>query len=165
MGKAANWLNRWIRSASKALSMVGLAVILVIVCWTAINVILRIFDRPITGTVELTEHLMIILICSGLAFAAALRGHIVIDVVASRFPKRLRDVCDVFVSLVSLGIFSLFSWRLFVYGSDKWRTGELSPTLKISITPFAYFASFAIAVLCLVLLLDLISSLSKVLRR
>ncbi len=165
MGKIAHSLERWIRSASKVLSWVGLAVILTIVFWTAADVILRAFGRPITGTVELTEHLMIILICSGLAFAAAQKGHIVIDVVASYFPKKLQVYSDVLVSFVSLGIFSLLSWRLFVFASDKWRTGELSPTLKISITPFAYFASFAIAMLCLVLLVDFITALNKAIRQ
>lgn len=161
----ARSLEKWLRSASKALSWVGLAVILTIVFWTAADVILRIFGRPITGTVELTEHLMIILICSGLAFAAAQKGHIVIDVVASHFPQKVQAYCDVFVSFVSLCIFSLLSWRLFVFASDKWKTGELSSTLKLSITPFAYFASFAIAMLCLVLLLDLITALNKVIRQ
>jgi len=165
MGKVAHSLEKWIRSASKILSWVGLAVILVIVFWTAADVILRAFGRPITGTVELTEHLMIILICSGLAFAAAQKGHIVIDVVASYFPKKLQAYCDVFVSFVSLGIFSLLSWRLFLYAGDKWSAGELSSTLKMSITPFAYFASFAIAMLCLVLLVDFINALNKAIRQ
>jgi hypothetical protein len=66
---------------------------------------------------------------------------------------------------MSLGTFSLVTWQCVVYAIDMKRTGELSMTALLPFYPYLYGIAFGCALLCLVILADLIKSVSKAVKK
>ena len=62
------------------------AVLTAMMALTGLDVIMRyIFNRPVSGTLEITEFMMAIVIAFGLAYCALQKRHVRIDIVISRF--------------------------------------------------------------------------------
>ncbi|MBA7659080.1 hypothetical protein ES703_67044 [subsurface metagenome] len=78
-----------------------------------------------------------------------------------RFSERVQAIIGSITGILGVGIFAIVSWQSWVYGTDMWRMGERSMSVYIPLHPFAYGVSFGCAVLCVVVLVDLIKSLAK----
>lgn len=68
------------------------------------------FDSPIPGSLELTEFLLGIIVFLTLAYCAIEGGHIVVDVVVSRFLQRTQASIGAIVYFCSAGMLGLISW-------------------------------------------------------
>ena len=107
--KSTNWIARSING-------VGATALTLMMLLTAVDVFLRyIFDRPITGSYELTEFLMAILVAFGLAYTAVHQGHINVDLLITGTSPRSQAVINSITALLSLGFFTLMTWRSFLY--------------------------------------------------
>lgn len=148
---AARWLN-WISAAS-------IIAIMLIVC---INVIGRsMFGMPFKGTVDVVSLLGAIAIAGSIANTQALKGHIRISLFVSRLNSRVQSVIAALVYCISLILFGLITWQSVLFAWHNQEVGELSEVLKIPIAPFAGAVSLGCLVLTLVLLVDLIQTISK----
>jgi TRAP-type C4-dicarboxylate transport system permease small subunit len=100
-----------------------------------------------------------------IAFAAGmaliLGRHIRVEFFHHLLPKRSQAVIASVVLLLSLGLFILIVWRLFVLGHDFQVSGEYSPTAYIPLYPFAYGIAVASIPVCLVLLVEFLKSIVK----
>jgi TRAP-type C4-dicarboxylate transport system permease small subunit len=133
-------------------SMMSLAVI---------NIILRLVWKAITGTYDYIEFIGAILVSFAVAYCALQKGHIQVELLVSRFPKRAQGIIGTVTSLLSLGIFSLVTWQSLIFAGDMRRSGETSMTTLLPFYPYIYGLAFGIGLLCLVILADLIKEFTK----
>ena len=122
------------------------------------NVALRIFQVPVSGTYEVVSFLGAIVTAGALGHTQKRKDHIVVDILSDKFPPAVKRILDPVSNVLILVFFVIVSWQTFVYGKRLMLTGELSETLKVAYYPFVFLVSAGFAVLALTVLLDLVES-------
>lgn len=165
LDKAAHWVERFISPLNGVAHRVGLAVLFLMMFLTVGDVAGRyFFNRPISGTFELTNFMLALVVFFSIGYTQLRKGHISIDVVVSRFSPRAQAVIDSITYLFSLGLFSLVAWQSAVYANRLFEGHNVSGVLSLPIYPFVITVAFGSLLFCLVLLVDLLSSLAKVVK-
>ena len=166
LSKAADSFNRVVRPVSGVFHSIGIGVLAVMMLLTASDVALRyVFNRPISGSFELTEYMMAIVIAFGLAYCAVAKGHVRVGLVVDRFPQRAQAIIDSVTGLLGLGLFSVITWQCVLQVKIQFDSGLTSAVLFIPAFPFVAVVAFGSAMLCLVILADFFDSLSQAVRR
>jgi len=133
---------------------------------TATDVILRyIFNRPISGAYEVIEYMMAILIPFGLAYCALQGGHVSVDLLVSRFRKKIQLIISTITTLFCLILFVLITWQNVIYIKEHFEANLTSAVLLIPVYPFVAAVAIGSAALCLVLVLDFLNYLSEVVEK
>lgn len=145
----------------KILMVAGGVALLALMLLATLNVALRIFQVPVSGTYEIVSFLGAIVTAGALGYTQKRKDHIVVDILSERFPEPVKRVLDGLSYAILLILFSIISWQTFVYGKRLWQTGELSETLKFAYYPFVFLTSLGFAVLALTLFLDLLGTLLR----
>jgi TRAP-type C4-dicarboxylate transport system permease small subunit len=122
---------------------------------TVSDVVLRLFGHPIVGTFELVGLGGAVVIGFGIPITSWNRGHIFVDFMINWFPPKIRDGFNVVTRLVSIGLFILVGWNLFVLGNDLLKSGEVTLTRQLPFYPVAYGLGICCFIQCLVLICDL----------
>jgi len=125
------------------------------------------FNNPIKGTWELIGFLLICAGTWGLGYCQMERGHISVNIILNRFSQRVQAIILSFTYLIGLAAFSIVCWRMFML-SYKYFTmprGNVSDTLELPLAPFMLILSIGAGLIALVLIIDLIRSLAKVVRK
>lgn len=133
-------------AGTTTLRMIAATSLAAMMLLTTCDVVLRKFaNRPITGALELTELLMVLLIFSGLPLVSAKGEHVSVDLFEHWLPQTLRGHLSRFVHLLSalaLAGLSVLMWRK----ADQTRLdGDVTAALSISLAPFVYCMSALIA--------------------
>jgi TRAP-type C4-dicarboxylate transport system permease small subunit len=123
---------------------------------TVSDVVLRLFGHPIVGTFELVGLGGAVIIGFGIPITSWNRGHIFVDFLVNSFPRGIRDGFNVATRLVSIGLFILVGWNLFVLGNDLLKSGEVTLTRQLPFYPVAYGLGVCCFIQCLVLICDLV---------
>ena len=108
--------------------------------------------KPIPGTIELVQVMLIIVLFSGMGVVALKKGHIRVDVLLDKFPTQARLVIMTCADLVALGIVAIIGWQSFVQSLFLHSSGYLTGLLKIPTWPFAaatglFFVIFTLSML------------------
>jgi TRAP-type C4-dicarboxylate transport system permease small subunit len=152
-------LERLSELLRKSMMIVGGVSLLAITLLATMNVALRIFQVPVSGSYEVVSFLGAIVTAGALGHTQKRKDHIVVDILSDKFPAKVKRVLDRVSYLLILVFFSIVSWQTFVYGKRLMRTGELSETLKIAYYPFVFLVGIGFAVLALTSFLDLIETI------
>jgi len=154
------------RLLSSWLEWVGLAGLLLIMFITCIDVIgAKLFLRPVFGALDIVMLSQLVAISFACAFALILGRHIRVEFFVARLPRRAQAAIDSIVSLLGLALFILIIWRLCVYGNLLQTGGEMSATARIPLHLFAYGIALASIPVCLVFLLEFLTSLARMVQR
>ena len=147
---------------SLAFHNVGGGILAVMMLLTAWDVILRYcLNKPVPGALELTEGILVVVVLFGMAYTALKKGNVRVDVLISRLPAKAQVVVESITSFVALGLFSLITWQAVVYANIRAAQGATTAILAVPISPFYLVVAAGSALLCLVLLRDLSSSLTQ----
>jgi TRAP-type C4-dicarboxylate transport system permease small subunit len=130
-----------------------------------VNILGRKFWKPIYGTFDYVSFISAIVVAFSIPYCALKKGHTQVELVVERLSERVQGVIDSITGIMSLGTFSLVTWQCVVYAIDMKRTGELSMTALLPFYPYLYGIAFGCALLCLVILADLIKSVSKAVKK
>ena len=104
----------------------------------------KLMDNSITGSLELTELLMVVVIFGALPLVSEKGEHVVFDSLDPIVPAWLRRVQRALVNLMCGGLLLGLGWLMVKTGSDFMQTGETTAQLKILKAPFIY----GMALLC-----------------
>jgi TRAP-type C4-dicarboxylate transport system permease small subunit len=121
---------------------------------TCADVVLRLFRHPVPGTYEIVGFLGTVVIAFAMAYTSLERGHIAVELLVEKLPRRLQGGIEAAVSLIGAVLFSLLSWQSLSYAADLRQSGEVSVTLTMPIYPFIYGLAAGSGLLTLVLLLE-----------
>jgi TRAP-type C4-dicarboxylate transport system permease small subunit len=132
------------------------AVLFLMMMLTVVDVVLRSFGTPLTGTYELVAIAGAIVVGFAVAQTSWDRGHIFVDFLIENRSDAVKNAFFICTRIMAIIIFGLLSWNLFVKASHLYKSGEVSMTLHIPYYPAAYGLAFCFFVECLVLIADII---------
>ena len=124
------------------------------------NIFGRFVHLVIPGSYELFELTMVIPVAFALVYAALQKTHVVVHLIVSRFPPRLRALTEILASLLSFAIWALIAWggvRL------AWENGleETTDILGVHYLPFRIVWLFCLCLFCLTYLVDLSQAIRR----
>ena len=161
--KTARTIDRTLYPVSKILNGVGSGVILGMVILMTVNVILRyLFGRPIKGTVEFEEFMLVTVVFLGLSYAALEKRHVRIDFIVARFPEPAQAVINSITASLSAGLCFIMVWRCAIWAQHNWAHNSTSMLLQVPLFIFIYVTALGSALLFLVLLAECFHSLAEV---
>lgn len=111
--------------------------------------------RPITGSQDVTEMMMVIVVFFGFAYTANAKGHVNVDLLTSRFSRHTQAILGMLTSSASLVIFALISWQLYLQAWDHLLNPNIvSQTIGVPVGPFRLVAAIGASWLWLEFLVD-----------
>jgi TRAP-type C4-dicarboxylate transport system permease small subunit len=95
----------------RLLALIGGWVVLALMAYTVADVILRyVFNRPFSGSIEITEFAMAAIVFLGIAYCGWLGGHVAVDILERPLEDpRLRFV-PVFLTFIGGLLFAAIAW-------------------------------------------------------
>ena len=155
-------VKKGIRRINYIVCAIGMAMILPLMLLTFADVMLRsFFNKPIPGTFEISQYILAVFILLGAAYTQQVKGHVGVDFVTSRLSPRLRAICEIFTTLLSLFIIAVVVWQGWVVGIEE---KAVSDQLRIPQYPFKVLVAVGGLLLWLELLMDLFGSFGKLRR-
>ncbi|MEW5912142.1 MAG: TRAP transporter small permease [Thermodesulfobacteriota bacterium] len=142
----------------KRLGGVALVGMMVITC---VDVIFRYFGKPIFGAVEMVSFMATILLACAMPMTDREKGHVGVDLLVRRLPQRTQHLVDAVTGVMSMLLFAIVSWQMFLYARTMKDSGEVSMSLEFPNYILVYVVAVAFAVLSLVILTEVIQNLSK----
>ena len=163
------WLDRFKKFNSRLsgwFEWIGIAGLLLMMLVTGIDVVGgKLFTWRLLGAIDIVMLSQIIAIAFAGAIALIVGRHVRVEFFVNRLPQRAQAVIDSFVLLLGLGLFSTIIWRLAVLGYSFQTSGVSTATIYIPLYPFAYGIALASIPIWLVFLLELLKSLTAVVKK
>ena len=151
---------RWLALALNLLASVTLFALMIITC---VDVVGRyVFSNPLTGSTELTEMALCILIFAAFPVISWRDEHIVVDMLDRSTPPFVHLVRTLVLNLVSAAALYFIGERIFTLGNRSLRNGEVSEYLSI---PLGWTINFIAAMCWLSAIVLLTFGMSRALRR
>ena len=162
--KGLNLFNRISRSLVNLLKNLAICILTAMMLLTAADVFLRyLFNRPITGKLELVEFMMAMVIPFSIVYCAHQKLHVHVDILIEHLSKRSQTILSCITCFLSLVLFILIAWQSFIYIADEYGSKLTSAVLYIPVYPFIAMVAFAFAILSLILLVDFFNRLTEIL--
>jgi TRAP-type C4-dicarboxylate transport system permease small subunit len=151
--KISNLLNKWF-------IWIGGAALLLMIGIACANMLLRPLGAPLKGAYELVGFLGALTVALALGYAQITGAHIAVDVLATRYSKKMLQIMNAISSFLCMVFFLLVAWQTAVFATTIWKRGETSETLRIIYHPFVYLVAISCGLLALVLFIDFLKSLA-----
>lgn len=117
---------------------------------TVADVFMRyVFNRPITGTKEISEFLLVIVVFLALAWCAVARKHVKVDLLMSRFSMRTQLIVDTITLLAVLGIYVIITWQSFLESTE---VDTITSIIKLPHSPLYWIMTLGFAIFCLAII-------------
>jgi TRAP-type transport system small permease protein len=121
------------------LGLLAAGVLFAMMALTFVDVILRyFFNAPLSGSFEVTELLMAVLIFCGLPLVSRRGEHVAIDTLERHFPGLLQRLLQPSIDLLCAIALAGMAWLLAGRAARFASFGDVTQTLKIGIAPFVY---------------------------
>jgi len=141
---------------SKLMNVIAYTALTFIMLLTVADVVLRFFGHPIVGTFEIVGLGGAVAIGFGIPLTSWLRAHIYVDFIIQKFPNCGNNTVNILTRVISIALFILIGYNLFIYATDLYKSGEVSLTRQIPFYPIAYGMGVCCFIQCLVLITDII---------
>lgn len=140
----------------KAVSSVGCWLVFVMALVLTVNVLGRfLFSKPVLGTIEIVELLLIIIAALSVPYTAMKRGHVRVDVLLPHFSRRTQAILASLAFFISAGISAIIAYQAIldtIYYAQH--LGQHTATLSIPFAPLRGMLALGFILLCLKTLVD-----------
>jgi len=127
------------RALSDAIESVGILALLVIMGITCADVIgAKMFLKPVPGALDIVMLAQTIAVSFATAATLSAGGHVSVEIFLMHLPPLPKRLTTIVIEMLSLSLFVLIVWQLALYGHELRLDGEVSPTARIPLYPFAY---------------------------
>ena len=127
---------------------------------TFVDVIARyVVNRPVRGSLELTELALLVLIFAGLPLVTHADEHVTMDLIDRLLSARARRLLARLVELACAAMMFLLTWLMWIKAARVSAYGDTTDVLRIVVGPFVYFM---VAMILLSGLLHLYKAVAKV---
>lgn len=142
---------------SDKLKIVGAAALFGMALLTGADVIGRLFKYPIFGSIELVSFMGVLAVALALPVTQLTKGHIGVELFVDKLPRKGRLFFELCTETVSLALFIVITWRMFLFSIKLRASGEVSMNLHLP----EYAIVFVLACCCVVLCLVIVSSIMQ----
>ncbi len=157
-------LEKWTTRMSEIFNWVAAAAVTGMMLLTCMDIVLRLFRRPIPGTYEVVGFLGAVFAAFSLGYTSANRGHIAVDFIVQKLPPRVQTIVDAANALICAALFGLLARQSMLYAADLKSFGEVSMTLQMPVYPFVYGIAAGCWLLVLVLAVRFLNNLAASLK-
>ena len=132
----------WLGRGMTAISCVGLATMMVVIC---ADVALRTAGHPLAGVYDIVRVAGSITIACALPLTTAMKGHVAIEYFFRKLNPGWRVAVDSVMRVLMIGAFSLAAYECVGYGFRFLRNGQVTDTIQIPLfwVPWLMAVSFA----------------------
>lgn len=156
--RKANWYF------GRGLNVIGVSLLPIMSVLITTDVIGRkFFGAPVPGALELTEVMTVVVVCFGLAYAAALRQHICVDILTSHLCPRVKAAIASVVDLVALAVLGVLVYGAILDVAVTRDSRHATMVLAIPIYPFRLALALGFLALFLELVFQWFESLRQAL--
>lgn len=121
-----------------------------------------IFKQRITGSYEIVQMMLSVLVFTSWAYTQTERGHIHVVLFIRMFPYKLRFICYSITSILSTVTIGVGTYGVYLAVLDYIKSREATGTLLIPQWPFIAFECIAFAALTIALLGDTLKSITAI---
>jgi TRAP-type C4-dicarboxylate transport system permease small subunit len=164
MADAISGFERIAHTINKKANWIACGAAAIMMAFVCCDVVLRYFGHPIKGSNDVVQLLSVVLVVFAMGYTQILKRHAFVVVVVSRLSPRTQRIIAGITSILSIGLFILVAWQSCALAGRAWLSGELSMTLRIPFYPLIYGLALGCVLMCLVLAIDFLKSLSKAVR-
>ena len=116
------------------------------------------FNKPVTGTLEITESLLVLTIFLSLALTQYDGGHIRVNLVTRRLPEAVARGLTVVSMLIGAGFFTWCGYAAWIFAAQSYSFNEQEwGEVVFPLWPMKFVVFFGIALLAIQFLLDAIA--------
>lgn len=153
---SVNKIEQWQNIGERWLGGVAAGIVMVMMCLTSIDVVLRyVFNSPLPGVYELQEFLLVGVVFLGLAYTQSLRGHINVDLLPNRLSPPVQIKLSILAHVTSLIIFAIITWQSGIRAWTALVTGQCREGLiSYPLWPAKWMLAIGTGFLCFRLALD-----------
>ncbi len=120
-----------------------------------------VLNRPVSGTFELTEMVMVLIVFLALGQAQHHGDHIALDLAYNFFPAWLKRAVDVIINLINLTVVVVITWQLYRFSIRMLEGSYTTAVLQLPVHPFVLVAVAGVATYALALVTDFGKSMKK----
>ncbi|HCY83589.1 MAG TPA: TRAP transporter small permease [Desulfobacteraceae bacterium] len=154
-----NTFYQLLERTSGLMKVLGATALTAMMLLTVADVVGRFFKHPIFGSVELVGFLAVIVMAAALPYTYKMDGHVGVEIVVRMLPKKVRLIIEVLTRLLSLSLFSIIAWQMFIYAADLKETGEVSMNLEFPVHTIVYVLAAGLAIFSVTILERLVHTL------
>lgn len=114
------------------LHLTGFATVIMIFLLAGNTFSRYLFNSPVSFAEEYTAYLVIIITFLPLAYTQRENGHIEVDVIVCRLPKKLRLILELFTSALTLLVSSLMIWHGAILAMKSFKNNVFSQTIMMT---------------------------------
>jgi TRAP-type C4-dicarboxylate transport system permease small subunit len=129
---------------SDLLKIIGETALTGMMLLTVVDVIGRFFKHPIFGSVELVGFFAIIIVATALPYTYKMDGHVGVEILVRLLSKKAQLIIDLSTRILSLALFSLITWQMFIYAADMKQSGEVSMNMEFPLHYIIYLLAFGL---------------------
>lgn len=145
----------------RALKLLGAAALMGMMLLTVADVVGRFFKYPIFGSVEVVGFLAAILVAAALPYTYRADGHVGVEILVRLLPKKQMLRVNILTRLISLGLFVLITWQMFLYARDIHEAGEVSMNLGFPVHYIVYLLSAGLLIFSVTILTIIIRDIKQ----
>lgn len=166
MSKQMQTLEKGFRKTENILLAIGVALFLALMVLGAGDVIGRyVFNRPITGTMEISQVLMAGMILLAWAYTQYRKANIKVDLLFSHYSPRAQAIIEFVILLISLGLFCLIAWRATTIAWTDWQEKRIIETISVPSAPFKLLVPIGAFFLCVEFIIQIAHLLPEMRRK
>jgi TRAP-type transport system small permease protein len=149
-------IRKGLHAVIMVMTWISAAAIGVMALVTFANVIGRyVLGMPLKGSVEMVEATMVVAVFFSLAYTETLHGHVSMDEVVARFPRRVRAVVLSVMYFAAAAFFFVVAWRDGLLAAAYMKPiVRLTDVLRIPMGPFIFVIAVGAAIFGLELFLN-----------
>ncbi len=149
---------------SDKLKIVGAVALFGMALITGVDVVGRLFKYPIFGSIELVSFLGVFTVAMALPVTQLSKGHIGVELFVDKLPRKGRLFFELCTEIVSLALFIVISWRMFLFSLKLRASGEVSMNLHLPEYAIVFILACCCVVLCLVIISSIITTFTKLIK-
>ncbi|MFC1914438.1 TRAP transporter small permease [Chloroflexota bacterium] len=103
---------------------------------TLIDVTGRYFRHPLPGAGEMSQLVLLAMVFLTIAHTQAEKGHVSIELLFTRLPRRGQEIVDLIMSLLGLIMAAVLAWSAVIYALNSKAGNVTTDMIKIPVYPF-----------------------------
>ena len=152
---------RFIDRILESMKIVGAACLVGMMLLTCADVIGRLFGHPIFGSVEIVGFMATLAVVMALPYTHKVQGHIGVEILVRLFSETTQTKIALCPGILSLALFAIVTWRMWLYADTMKDSGEVSMNLELPEHYVIYVAAFCLLVFTLIILQDILTHIRK----
>jgi TRAP-type C4-dicarboxylate transport system permease small subunit len=149
-------LEKAVVLVSNVALFISMALLVGIMFFTTADVTGRFFGHPITGSYQLSELVLVLIVCLAWPYTAGVKGHVRVEVFISKLSPRTQERIGLLTQLVALCLFLVIAWQGIGMILMSIRMNELVSIIGIPLYPFKVIVPLGAFLVCPVLLIQII---------